>query len=74
MGSHRELHIRATTTGAWFVQLDDDHDPLSWHTNVTEAERTALALAAMYREEASIVVHDRYGRCREDRLAGRGRA
>ena len=56
----REIHIRVTATGAWVVQLDDRDDPLSWHTNETEAERTALTVASTYDGEPVIVLHDRY--------------
>lgn len=71
MAAPREIHIRATATGAWVVHLDDDQDPLSWHTNETEAEQTALTVAATYGGAPSIVVHDRYHRRRVAPLSGR---
>lgn len=74
MAAPREIHIRATATGAWVVQLDDSEEPLSWHTNETDAEQTALAVAATYPEEPAIVIHDRYARRHDGLIDGRLRA
>jgi trehalose synthase len=62
MAPCREIHIRATATGAWVVELDGREAPLSWHTNETDAERSAITYADTLPDTPAIVVHDRYAR------------
>ena len=49
--------------GIWIVQPDDLDTTLSEHTNVTEAERAAIACAVAL-DDAAVVVDDRYTRVR----------
>ena len=73
MVRRREIHIRATATGEWLVELDQADRPLPGHTSETAAERAALVAAAAYGVEPAIVVHDRYGRLHAGPLCGYAR-
>jgi hypothetical protein len=57
------IHVRCSDTGIWSVRPDDVQVPLSEHTTETEAERVALQRASE-REDASVMIRDRYSRVR----------
>ena len=57
--------------GKWVVETDDRDAPLSEHTTETDAERAAVAEAAV--EDCDVLVHDRYARVHFVRLPGRRR-
>ena len=68
----RDIHVRCNRTGDWLVQPEDCANPISEHASVTAAERAAIELAAG-RGDASVVIHDRYGRVRFASARGRKR-
>jgi hypothetical protein len=56
-----ELHVIPDERTTWRVYADDASEPLSTHTNVTDAERAALTRADD-RDAQRVVIHDRYHR------------
>jgi hypothetical protein len=55
------IHVIPDEFGAWSVQPENAHDPISRHDNATDAERAALR-HAMQIGARGVIVHDRYGR------------
>jgi hypothetical protein len=53
------VHVRINRAGAWAVEADDSATPLSEHGTAMEARRAATEYAAR-REDAYVVLHDRY--------------
>jgi hypothetical protein len=54
------IHVRPKDTGIWIVHPDDLDAPLSEHATETDAERAAIARAAV--EDCPVLVQDRYMR------------
>ena len=58
----------------WIVRRDGARAPLSEHADAGEATRAACVRAYTMSADASVLVHDRYHRVREERLgSARGR-
>ena len=57
------IHVRYSDSGDWIVQPEGHATPLSQHESATAAERAAIEHAAG-RDDAHVVIHDRYGRVR----------
>lgn len=56
------IHIEPLR-GAWVVRDDAEHDPVSEHGDCTAATNAARDLARRI-GEATVLLHDRYGRVR----------
>src|SRR4051812_49518203 len=56
-----ELHVTPDERTTWRVYENDASEPLSTHTNATDAERAALTRADD-RDAQRVVIHDRYHR------------
>lgn len=55
------IHVRCGPHGEWFVQEGPHGDPISWHSNETEAE--AAAIEHLHRRGGGhVFVRDRYHR------------
>ena len=68
-----EVHVIPDERTTWRVYAPGARTPLSEHTNATEAERAAQALAED-READRVVVHDRYHRTHDAALSPAGAA
>jgi hypothetical protein len=59
----REVHVIPDDRTTWRVYEPGTGKPVSEHTNATDAEVAALALADQHAER--VVIHDRYNRTHE---------